>query len=409
MNVRTAQLVLLSVAFTGAAAAQTLEFSADLRLDDNTPRTARSVALGGATDALGDVDMAANPATLINVRRPMILTQGSYNSSGAIRNFVRNNVPAAESIRVDASTLSYIAAAKPIGRGAVIGVYYAAQPRQAGPDPLVRTFGTTPYHRTFCLDPCINLIPLHPEAFERIEHRYGLALAWRLGPFDFGAGAEMQRIRETGENVAVQTTDLMLRTPALAWERIFYGGESREVVPNVGVRWRATPRLALAASYTGAGSLTTRNGACSAPDLDSPVCTSSVEVLGTGSVPMPDTLRAGASFAATDRLRLVAEGVRRGWGRQMLIDSTGRNVYVDTVEVHGGAEYRVGSVALRAGWWRDPSHVDLPFHVQAMTRVVTHRTAGAGIDFGRGRLDIAYDEASLPNQRRAVAGITFGL
>ena len=146
---RTAQLLLLSIFFGSAATAQTLEWSADLRLDDNTPRTARSIALGSATDALSDTDMAANPATLINVTRPVFLAQGAYNSAGATRNFMRDNFPAAESIRVDASTLSYVAAAKPIGGAAVIGVYYAAQPRQAGPDPLVRTFGTTPYHRTF--------------------------------------------------------------------------------------------------------------------------------------------------------------------------------------------------------------------------------------------------------------------
>ncbi|HYU27125.1 MAG TPA: hypothetical protein VEO74_18085 [Thermoanaerobaculia bacterium] len=323
---------------------------------------------------------------------------------------MRDDFPAAQSIRVDASTLSYVAAARPIGGAAVIGVYYAAQPRQAGPDPLVRTFGTTPYHRTFCLYPCVDFIPVHPEAFERIEHRYGLALAWRLGPFDFGAGAEMQRIREIGENVAFKTSDVTSTTPVVQWERIFFSGESRDVVPNVGVRWRATPRLALAASYTGAGSLTTRTDACSAPDLDSPVCTSSVEVLGTGGVPIPDTLRAGVSFAVTDRLRLVAESVRRGWGRQAIIyANTGHKAYVNTIEVHGGAEYKLRSVALRAGWWRDPSHVDLPIRVLAMARMVTHRTAGAGIDFGRARFDVAYDDASLPNQRRAVAGITFGL
>jgi hypothetical protein len=406
---RTARLLLLSLLLTGAASAQTLESSADLRLDDNTPRTARAIALGGATDALGDTDMAANPATLINVTRPMLLVEGAYNSAGSTRSFTRDNFPAAESIRVDASALSYVAAAKPVG-AAVIGIYYAAQPRQAGPDPLVRSFGTAPYQRMICPYPCVYSFPVHPESFERIEHRYGLALAWKLGPFDFGAGAEMQRIREIGENVMIGISDITSSAPVEQPERFLQRAESREVVPNIGVRWRATPRLALAASYTGAGSLTVTTGACNAPDIDSPVCTSSVGELGsTGTVPMPDTLRAGVSVAATERLHLVAESVRRGWARQRIINiDTGRNVYIDTIEVHAGAEYKLGSMALRAGWWRDPGHL-LDGYSLAMARVVTHRTFGAGIDVGRARLDLAYDDATLRNQRRAAVGLTFGL
>jgi hypothetical protein len=408
--VRTAQLLLLSFFLANAAAAQTLERSADLRLDDNTPRTARAAALGGTTDALGGVDMAANPATLMNVTRPMLLVQGAYASIGANRDFTRDNVPAAETIRVDASGLSYAAAARPIG-SAVLGVYYAAVPRQAGPDPLIHSFGTAPYQQMLCLPPCGYLIPVHPEAFERIEHRYGLALAWKLGPFDLGAGAEMQRIREVGENVVLGMTDFTSPATVVDPERLIEHAQTREVVPNVGVRWRATPRLALAASYTGAGSLTRSTLACNAPDIESPVCSSSTELLGDGTLPMPDTLRAGVSVAATERLRLLAEGVRRGWGRQIIINvNTGRNAYHDTTEIHAGAEYKLGSVALRAGWWRDPAHIEDGHRVFADERVVTHRTIGAGIEAGHGaRLDLAYDDASLPYQRRAVVGLTFGL
>jgi len=30
--------------------------------------------------------------------------------------------------------------------------------------------------------------------------------------------------------------------------------------------------------------------------------------------------------------------------------------YPDVTEFHAGVEYRIGSVALRGGWWRDPAH-----------------------------------------------------
>jgi len=388
--------------------AQTLEWSVNMRLDDNTPRTARSIALGSATDALDDVDMAANPATLMNVAKTMVLTQGAYNSASARRDVLRDNFPASEQIRVDASSLSYIAAAKPVG-AAVIGVYYAAMPRQAGPDPIVRTFETAPYHREPCQYPCVTFSPIRPEPFERVEHRYGVALAWKLGGFDVGAGAEMQRIAEHVEYVLVEISDITASTSAVRPQRILLRAESREVVPNLGVRWRVTPRLAMAASYTGAGTLATTAGVCSTPDLDSPVCTSSLEDLGPGAEPMPDTLRAGVSFAATDRLRLVAESVRRGWTTQPMTDpATGQKAFADTIDVRAGAEYKLGSIALRAGWWRDPGQLRQKVPYWTLAQVITHRTLGAGIDLGRTRLDVAYDDANLPNYRRAAIGLTYG-
>ena len=72
----------------------------------------------------------------------------------------------------------------------------------------------------------------------------------------------------------------------------------------------------------------------------------------------------------------------------------------------GGSTSPLRSVALRAGWWRDPSRFDF---VPGFGTTVTHRTFGAGINVGRARLDLAYDHANLAAQRRAAVGLGFGL
>src|ERR1051325_9947402 len=135
MNMRTAQLLLLALLSTATASAQTFEEVAALRLPDATPRSTRAVALGGASDPLGDPDMAANPATLLNIKRPMIFVQGMRSSIGATRYFQVGSFPGVEQIAAEANSVSQIAAAMPVG-AATIGVYYAAAPRLAGPDPL---------------------------------------------------------------------------------------------------------------------------------------------------------------------------------------------------------------------------------------------------------------------------------
>jgi hypothetical protein len=43
-----------------------------------------------------------------------------------------------------------------------------------------------------------------------------------------------------------------------------------------------------------------------------------------------------------------------------------------------------------------------------LAQVITHRTFGAGIDVGRTRVDVAYDDANLANYRRAAIGLTYG-
>jgi len=406
--VRTAHLLLLSLLFTTAVAAQSFEEVAGVRLNDTTPRSTRAIAVGGASDSLGDVDIVANPATLTNVKHAMVSVQGTRNSLGFTS--LLGTYPLDLKGWTDATSLSQVAAAIPI-RGLVAGVYYAAEPRMQGAGARATSFGTTPYAPLQC-PTCVTSAVGGPSAFDRAERRYGVALAWERGPVAVGAGAEWQRLREDVEPLRITAGNDPSSPGPVQGERVFRGVDGRDVVANAGVRWRVSPRLALAAAYNGAGSFTRTTSVCAIDIVHVSTCTSAVALLATTTERLPDAWRAGVSFAATDRLRLVAEEVRRHYGRlaaepYSTFGLSFHDLYHDVTELHAGAEYKLASLALRAGWWRDPSRYDSPYNQFHVTE--THRTFGAGINVGSARLDVAYDHSSLATQRRAVAGITLGL
>lgn len=402
---RTAQLLLLSLFLTSAASAQTFEQLAWMRLNDTTPRTTRAVALGGASDSLGDADMAANPATLINVKRATVSVQGARNSLDRMP-FI-GVLPPDYSNWTYATGLSQVAAAIPAGNFAA-GVYYASEPRLQSATPLVTSFGGAPYAALQCRVRCDYVSLGADPPFDRSDRRYGIALAWERGPIAIGAGAERQRLYELSEPLRIGAKD---GGPPSQIERVFRRVDGSAVVANAGLRWRVTPRFAVAAAYNGAGTFTRTTSACNA-SADFTACSSAAGDLATTTVHQPDAYRASLSFAATARLRVVAEEVRRKYGKLAYEPSEvyaegDHPPYHDVTELHAGAEYKLASVFLRTGWWRDPSRFASPDYV-ARERV-EHRTFGAGIDVGKARLDLAYDHASQPLQRRAVVGLGFGL
>lgn len=409
---RSAYLLLLSMLLTVTASAQSFEQLGFLRLNDTTPRTTRTVALGGASDP-AEGDLAANPATLAAVRRPALLLQAARNSVAITRfSIAGNNVPEQHLSWVEGTSLSYIAAAVPF-REVVIGAYYASEPRLQGPDPLVTSFGSAPYVGPACPNGCQYLLPVANTSFERGDRRYGLALAWERGALAFGAGVELQQLDERSE-IGRSVFPLSPTFVPIETELLFRRIDDRALVPNAGIRWRVTPRIALAAAYNGAGSFTRTTSACTVQGYEWSRCVSSAAPIGQSTVHMPDAYRAAVSFAATDRLRLIGEAVRRNYGNlaqdgYTIMGDAQVLPYRDVMELHAGAEYRLPwlPVALRAGWWRDPSRYISRFVAAGDT--VRHYTVGAGIDIGGARLDLAYDDADVPLQRRAVAGIAFGL
>ena len=293
---RTATLLLLSSLLTGATWAQSFEVTSQLRLNDTTPRTTRAMALGSATDPLGDADMAANPATLATIKRPMFFVQCARNSLAVVSDYSALRALYPQS--VEATSLSQIAAAAPFGP-IVAGAYYASEPRIESPIDGAIAFGSTPYVAPPCTNDCA-IYRFDPIPYQRAEQRFGVAMAWERGALTFGAGAELQQVVER-----LEVPRIYFSPPAgpSQFDRLFRRVDSRAVVPNAGVRWRVTPRIALAAAYNGAGSFTRTTSAC---NMAQPVsrdtsltCTSAAVPLASSSERLADAWRAGAAFAVT--------------------------------------------------------------------------------------------------------------
>ena len=410
---RIAHVLLLLTLATSAARAQTFEQLGFLRLNDTTPKSTRTTALGGATDALESdaADVAINPATLASIKRAAFVVQGARNSITYNQYFSRpDDTPGFRSAWRTSSDVSQVAVAFPV-RGAVIGAYYASEPELNGFEPLVNVFGGSPYTAPECPNGCDYLLPVAGSAFDRHDRRYGVAFGWEHGALSIGAGAEMRHIDERS-NVgrAVIGTGSLDAVNELLVRRI----DDRAIAPNVGLRWRITPRVAFSAAYNGSGNFSRDTSACNVANYQWNACASSLALIGHSTVRMPDAYRAGITVVPIGALRLVGEAVRHDYSRlatdeYSIFGGEQKLAYRDVTELHAGAEYRLSSlpVVLRAGWWRDPSRYASPFVAAGQT--VHHYTGGIGFHVGSARVDLAYDDSHVALQRRAMVSVGFDL
>lgn len=219
--------------------------------------------------------------------------------------------------------------------------------------------------------------------------RYGAAAAWSRGPVAFGAALRREHLRQDAVNVF--TLPLLFFT---------YPGPSETTDDSAytwsaGLTWDVTPRTRAGASYSSGGSFT---GARTAPESsDRPI-----------EFRTPPTAGFGLSFDPIPQLTLAADVVRVQYsammhgGRNFVLPDT-QIGYPDVTEWHAGAEYRLGTVSLRAGWWRDPDHAlsvssgPLLPPLQYVAAIVhsdeDHLTAGLGIG-GKTRLDASVDRSA---------------
>jgi len=304
--------------------------------------------------------------------------------------------------------VSQLSAAFPLKHG-VVDFYYASEPDLSAFDPVVNSFGTSPYVSPYCPIGCPYFLTAASLGFDRGERRYGAAYAWDHGTIAIGAGVELRQIDErthVGRFVSLggpstESTELLVR-------RI----HDSAIIPNIGLRWTASPRVALSTAYNGAGTYTRTTSACNVELMQWSVCQSALSEIGRSDVKMPDALRAGVAFAATERLRLTAEAVRRNYStlavdRYSIYGQEQPLLYRDVTELHGGAEYRFPVVALRAGYWVDPSR--FASDLVAPGQTVHHYTVGAGLNVGSARVDVAYEDADVDLQRRALVSVAFGM
>jgi hypothetical protein len=121
----------------------------------------------------------------------------------------------------------------------------------------------------------------------------------------------------------------------------------------------------------------------------------------------PSAIRASVTVQPLEGLTVTGEAVRRGYSEVLEGGTFVSDLLQDVTEIHAGAEYRIRNVALRAGWWSDPSRYDATFFggFSPFGRSNDHLTFGAGVDVGRARLELAVDRADEPSLRKAMVGI----
>lgn len=400
--------ILIALLFAASASAQTLEQIASIRFDEQ-PMSARTAAMGGASDALSSdaSDLAANPALSASIERPVLAMSGVESTFDNVRfSFTGESVVLLHEPRSERA-FAHFSAAIP-WRGAVIGVYARNEPR-IGNLSFSEGEGSADYVPLCTGDDCQYSIVIGPTPWERHERRYGVTAAFERGPLSFGAGAELQELDETYELMRARGLPL-----SSSFERITRRTSGSRVVPSAGVRWRVGPRLALAAAYNGAASHEQTEDACRLALFPMSACSSRVTRIGTSTVRGADAYRASISMAPLERLIVTGEVVRQKYGklqRDYPYGTYGDVRYHDVTDVHAGAEYRLPRlpVSLRAGWVRQPGKFDGVTFYGPQEEAIERVTYGAGVEVAGARIDVAYDDARSPAFRRATVGVTFGL
>jgi long-chain fatty acid transport protein len=217
--------------------------------------------------------------------------------------------------------------------------------------------------------------------------RYGAAAAWKSGPVAIGASLRREQLRQRSAfSTAIlnqytgtaETTD----DSTLTW--------------STGATWDVTSLARVGASYSSGGSFTGVR---------------SFEAFGPQPIEFrtPSTIGLGISVDPIPQVTLAADAVRVNYsemmhGKRNLFPQGSEIGYDDVTELHAGAEYRVGSVAVRAGWWRDPAHAlaiqngvvpPIPFDYAAAIVDSDEDHITAGIGFGdKTKLNAAIDRGS---------------
>lgn len=403
--------VVLTLFVATAAHAQTFEQLSALRFDEPSS-SVRSLAMGGATDSVaGDLDaVSANPAAVAELRRPSL--SGAATNTSYATELIRGagNVFFDYRGRVGSTALSHVAVAIPLG-GAVVSGYFVERPQLRSDEPLVAGFsGNHPYSPAQCNGPCGYAFALNP-GYDIRDRRYGVAVAWRIDRFDIGIGGESRDLdarTATGRQAFLTVGDTDVS------DRFFRRTSGRSVVPSAGITWHVVSRVTIGASYKGGGSFDRTTTACGTARFGNTECVTEIATLHRGDQKMPATLRAGVALRITRGLVVTAAAVHRDYTRlaQEPYGILGIPVvlpYRDVTERHAGAEYRFERlpVALRAGWWRDPSRFRQPLYgASDWARHVTHKTYGVGVTFSGTELAFAVDDGGAHGGRSVSAALS---
>jgi hypothetical protein len=378
------------------ASAQELESLAGVRLDFDRAG-ARALAMGATGVSSKSPDAAAmNPAAIAGADRSFSILAGRRTMEGR---YIADNT--LRTTALDSTTSGLQSASVTLPMAGLTWSFFYDQPIDVSHSTLPALpngAGTsTPFY--FCdghlsAEPCDFAVVFGLPAALPLEtslslQRYGAAAAWSRGPFALGASLRQERLHQQSGF----SNDRAFSTPSSG---ITETTDDSSLTWNAGLTWDLAPNARLGAAYASGGSFrgnrTFLNGAARPIEFRTP---SSASV--------------GLSFDPIPQLTLATDVVRIQYSEMMhdhraLFPGPSEIGYRDATELHAGAEYRRGTVALRAGWWRDPAHalsilngVSGPPPFQYIAAIVDsdedHLTAGIGVGV-KTRFDASVDRGS---------------
>jgi long-chain fatty acid transport protein len=414
---------------------------------------ARSLGMGGAFLGLADDASAAeaNPAGLTILRKPEITIEGRnyqeqqvFTTSGTFPDLQRTAF-SHYSQRVDPTFASIVYPTKFF----TIGAYYHEPLRNEGTGQVVPVRNTFtgeiktdvpnfflpvdstgnptggPISSAACQtlrlkDPfsCLEYTVLPFLSSVKIQERtFGLAVAFKVGTFSFGATARSQRFNETAYTFRVTPTFDFSSISVQASSDITSNNEAAKDKTDLtfagGFKWAPTDKFSLGGVYKqGAKFVTPTFAANDATNF------AYVKVADT-TFHIPDVYGAGVSYRPIPVLTVNADVVRVKYSNLVdnfvSINASVRAIdhaykAADATELHLGGEYFFSTkipFAMRAGYWHDPQHsitytgpLQNADEVAAAvlypkTKSLNHFSVGAGLAWPRFQIDAAYDRSTL--------------
>jgi long-subunit fatty acid transport protein len=449
------KLIILIALITVPAAAQNtdIESLSGLQFNFGNPG-ARSLGMGGAFIGLADDASAAeaNPAGLTILRKPEISVEGRnfeeqqlFSTSGTFPD-IRRTAFTHYSQRVD---LTFASVVIPVKNRFTFGVYYHEPLRNEGAGTVIPTFSkltnqmetnvpdfffipakNTVTDQQGCIaernatkNPlsCLNysIIPF-VSALKVQEQTLGMAGAFKLGNFSFGATARYQKFHEEALTIRFSQDELgnLVAFNSFAVQAT---GDIRNRDDKVkaqtdwtlagGVKWAPNDKFSMGAVYK-------QGGKFAAPTFAANDNTSFEFVKSADTVfHIPDVYGAGVSVRPIPVLTVNFDAVHVTYSN--LVDnfvSINEDIRAldkayhasDITELHLGGEYFFATkipVALRAGVWRDPAHsVEFRGPTSSPSAVAsailypkgeasTHLSVGMGLAWPRFQIDAAYDRS----------------
>ncbi|HJQ37846.1 MAG TPA: hypothetical protein VKB93_11980 [Thermoanaerobaculia bacterium] len=386
-------LTTLLLASTFAVSAQEIENIAGVRMTFDRAG-ARSLAMGSTGIAANDAELAStNPAAIAGAARSFSIETRRRSFEG--RYIVDNQL---HSFGIDSSTSGIRGAALTFPMSGLTWSFFYDQPLDVHHSTASIYGPYTTFNFFICegrpaVTPCnapqmqFELPITFPVDVRLRLQRYGAATAWSRGPLAVGASIRRDHFRQEAVfldgfgplNGIAETVD----DTALTW--------------SGGATWSFGSAARIGATYASGGSFAGQRTFSYTPLPAQPL-----------EFRTPPSFGAGISIEPLPQLTIAADVLRVRYSEMM---HEQRNVnparselgYPDVTELHAGAEYRLGALALRAGWWRDPAHALKTFNgilppsplsnvAAILDSSENHLTAGIGVGT-KTRFDASIDRS----------------